>query len=48
MEFLRPKIIVKKDEEGNYILKKKANITSDFIFSYFQRFEKNGKNGIFI
>ena len=27
MEFLRPKIIVKKDEEGNYILKKKANIS---------------------
>lgn len=26
MEFLRPKIIVKKDEEGNYILKKKAYI----------------------
>ena len=27
MEFLRSKIIVKKDEEGNYILKKKANIS---------------------
>ena len=27
MKFLRPKIIVKKDEEGNYILKKKANIS---------------------
>ena len=27
MEFLRPKIIVKKDEDGNYILKKKANIS---------------------
>ena len=26
MEFLRPKIIVKKDEKGNYILKKKAYI----------------------
>ena len=27
MEFLRPKIIVKKDKEENYILKKKANIS---------------------
>ena len=27
MEFLRPKIIVRKDEDGNYILKKKANIS---------------------
>ena len=27
MKFLRSKIIVKKDEEGNYILKKKANIS---------------------
>ena len=27
MEFLRSKIIVKKDEEGNYILKKKTNIS---------------------
>jgi len=26
MEFLRPKIIVKRDEEGNYILKKRAYI----------------------
>ena len=26
MEFLKPKIIVKENEEGNYILKKKANI----------------------
>ena len=27
MEFLRPKVIVRKDEDGNYILKKKANIS---------------------
>ena len=26
MEFLKPKIIVKKSQRGNYILKKKANI----------------------
>ena len=48
MEFLRSKIIVKKDEEGNYILKKKANISLIFsllilfflIFKGLKRMEK--------